>query len=183
MARSVKLWICETSDVIIDKTERESLLRATLSLVYPTRTRARSHARNSRVNVPVRESFKRPVPFPSGMAAWRAVLRVQLLGRRMKLNEAVTLNSNAMTSRNSRRKAPKNGTTGHSGIARERASANSYSADRRAEERFSKTGTGSFTLCQNGFNLLDLQRSVCISLENLLFQWLPRRGYFLVKFI
>lgn len=63
-----------------------------------------------------------------------------------------------MTSRNSRKKAPKNGTTGHSGIANERASANSYSDDKRAEERLSKTGTGSFTLFQKGFSLLDLRQ-------------------------
>lgn len=62
-----------------------------------------------------------------------------------------------ITSRNSRKKAPKKGTTGHSGIANARANARSYSEDRRADERYSSTGNGSFTLCQNGFNLLDLK--------------------------
>lgn len=71
---------------------------------------------------------------------------------------AFTFISHAITSRSSRRKAPKNGTTGHSGIARARASARSYSEDRRAEERYSMTGMRSFTSCQNGFSLLDLQR-------------------------
>ena len=62
-----------------------------------------------------------------------------------------------MTSRSSRRNAPKNGTTGHSGIARARASARSYLEDRSADERYSNTGSGSLTLCQKGFNLFDLQ--------------------------
>lgn len=65
-----------------------------------------------------------------------------------------------MTSRNSRKKAPKNGTTGHSGIAKARASARSYSEDNRADERYSNTGRGSFTLCQKGFNLFDLQEKI-----------------------
>ncbi|KYN18395.1 hypothetical protein ALC57_09270 [Trachymyrmex cornetzi] len=71
-----------------------------------------------------------------------------------------TFISHAITSRSSRRKAPKNGTTGHSGIARARASACSYSEDKRAEERYSMTGMRSFMprSCQIGFSLLDLQR-------------------------
>ncbi|CAG5107909.1 Protein of unknown function, partial [Cotesia congregata] len=44
-----------------------------------------------------------------------------------------------ITSRNSRKKAPKKGTTGHSGIANARANARSYSEDRRADERYSST--------------------------------------------
>jgi len=74
----------------------------------------------------------------------------------------LTFVSHAITSRSSRRKAPKNGTTGHSGIARARASARSYSEDRRAEERYSITGMRSITSGQNGFSLLDLKHNACI---------------------
>lgn len=61
-------------------------------------------------------------------------------------------------SRRSRRNAPKKGTTRHSGIARARPSARSYSTDKRAVDKNSSTGSDSFSVMdsQKGFNLLDL---------------------------
>ena len=64
----------------------------------------------------------------------------------------------ARISLRSRKNAPKNGTTLHSGIAKARLRARSYSTDNRAVERESNTGSDSFSVIdnQNGFNLLDL---------------------------
>lgn len=71
-----------------------------------------------------------------------------------------TLVIEVSTSRSSRKNAPKKGTTGHSGIAKARDNARSYSEDRRADERYSNTGNCSFTLCQNGFNFGDLKHKL-----------------------
>jgi len=58
----------------------------------------------------------------------------------------------------SRKKAPKNGTNRHSGIASALANARSYSTDMSAAERKSSRGTDSFSVIdsQNGFNFVDL---------------------------
>lgn len=59
----------------------------------------------------------------------------------------------------SRKKAPKNGTNRHSGIASALANARSYSTDMSAAERKSSKGTDSFSVIdsQNGFNFVDLR--------------------------
>lgn len=61
-------------------------------------------------------------------------------------------------SRNSRRNAPKNGTTGHSAIANALLKARSYSADNSAADKKSRTGSVSFSVIdnQNGLSLFDL---------------------------
>lgn len=61
---------------------------------------------------------------------------------------------------NSLRKAPKNGTTGHSAIARALLKARSYSADSSAADKKSNTGSVSFSVIdsQNGLSLFDLKQ-------------------------
>lgn len=62
---------------------------------------------------------------------------------------------------NSRRNAPKNGTTGHSAIDKALLKARSYSADSSAADKKSKTGSVSFSVIdnQNGLSLLDLLKT------------------------
>ena len=86
----------------------------------------------------------------------------------------------ARISRSSRRKAPKNGTTGHSAMAKALLKARSYSAERSAADRKSSTGNVSFSVMdsQNGLSLLDLQEtkfSVKKQDRNYLFDYPPHQ--------
>lgn len=91
--------------------------------------------------------------------------------------ESCTLGVDASISRNSRRNAPKKGTTGHSAMAKALLKARSYSADRSAADRKSNTGSVSFSVMDNqkGLSLFDLEKENCI---NTFYQKSGRSGFY-----
>jgi hypothetical protein len=94
---------------------------------------------------------------------WSRSLRVSIFGCLGGASEPAAgscpAGPDARISRSSLRKAPKNGTTGHSAMAKALLKARSYSAERSAADRKSNTGNVSFSVMdsQNGLSLLDLQ--------------------------